>query len=69
MDAVFGEEEYEERMDNEDDDSEEDERTALLAGDTPSYNGSGNDGTVRKRKKGWLGLFKSRDEASGSTNA
>ncbi|KIY70972.1 general substrate transporter [Cylindrobasidium torrendii FP15055 ss-10] len=66
MDGVFGEEEYEERMDNDEDESEEDERTALLAGGAPSYNGSGNDSSVRKRKKGWLRLFKSRDEASGS---
>ncbi len=64
MDAVFGEEEYEERMDNESDE-DEDETTSLLGPGLPTNNGAIGETGPRRRSRGWLSsMFKSNDEGS-----
>ena len=65
MDAVFGEEELEERMDNESDD-EDDENAALLREELPSYGGETG---ARRRARGWFGSMFKGDEGSATAQA
>lgn len=71
MDAVFGEDELEERMDNEEDEDDSyDETTSLLVNGLPTDNRTINQSGPRRRRSsaGWISrMFKRRNEGISPT--